>query len=35
MLSLSFILIEDLDRARDGAIQVSQQPMVDALQAMS
>lgn len=35
MVTLSFILIEDLDRARDGAIQVSQQPMVDALAAMT
>lgn len=35
MVTLSFILIEDLDRATDGAVQVSQQPMVDALAAMS
>lgn len=35
MVTLSFILIEDLDRARDGAIQVSQQPMIDALAAMT
>lgn len=32
---LSFLLIEDLDRARDGAIQVPQQPMLDALAAMT
>lgn len=35
MVTLSFILIEDLDRARDGAISVSQQPMIDALAAMA
>lgn len=34
MVTLSFVLIEDLDRAREGGIQVSQQPMVDALAAM-
>ncbi len=34
MVTLSFVLIEDLDRPRDGAIQVSQKPMVDALAAM-
>ncbi len=35
MVTLSFLLIEDLDRARDGAIQVPQQPMLEALAAMT
>lgn len=34
MVTMSFILVEDLDRARDGAIKVPQGPMVEALAAM-
>ena len=35
MVTMSFILIEDLDRARDGAIKVSQDPMTALLTTMS